>query len=459
VRIIARTVLILALVAAGISAMAGRMLAPQFLHPARLDYQRLTQTEDVLRRTQSTKLDFEIRAPDGVELSGWKIRPPSPNGDWVLLFHGVGDNRTGMLGPAEFLLRHGYSVVAMDARAHGQSGGAIATYGWKERYDTVAVTNALLATEPVRHLFAPGVSMGAAIALQSAAVEPRIEGVAAEGPFANLREVAYDYAGLDFSRLLGETLFRPAVIVAMHSIAEEGGFDPDDISPERAVAERPFPVLLICGAEDHRIPCRHAERIYRAAVGQKELWIVEGAGHAGALGHAPAEYERRVIKLLFESSPSVPKLTSSRTADPLPLPASFVLKARPVDYDKSSTAILGCLLPVKWNESWSDDNWAARENWMKRVAKAPSRRAASFDAGPFRSSAAIREEGRCCCEGFCWQTKICRAAGTSSAQPGVFGGLRRASCISCSRPRSQPDERRARSDGRSRWRGDHCEYE
>lgn len=291
----ARWILIAVALSAAIAAVAGQIIAPGILYPARLAPERLEQAAEILRETKASRAEFDVRAPDGVELRGWKFRAAAPNGDWVLLFHGVSDNRTGVLSPAEFLLRHGYSVVAMDSRAHGESGGAMATYGWKERYDTVAVTNALLASEHVRHLFALGVSMGAAIALQSAAVEPRIEAVVAEDPFANLREVAYDYAGLQFSPLLGKTLFRPAVMVAMHSIAKDGGFDPDLVSPEKAVAERPFAVLLICGTADHRIPCRHAERIYRAARGPKELWIVQGAGHAGAFGQAPAEYERRVI--------------------------------------------------------------------------------------------------------------------------------------------------------------------
>ncbi len=46
----------------------------------------------------------------------------------------------------------------------------MATYGWKERYDTASIVDALYASENVRHLGALGVSMGAAIALQSAAV-------------------------------------------------------------------------------------------------------------------------------------------------------------------------------------------------------------------------------------------------------------------------------------------------
>jgi fermentation-respiration switch protein FrsA (DUF1100 family) len=220
----------------------------------------------------------------------------------VLLFHGVSDNRTGDLGHAEFLLRHGYSVVMMDSRAHGQSGGDMATYGWKERYDTVAITNALYATEKVRHLYAHGVSMGAAIALQSAAVEPRIAAVSAEDPFASLREVTYDYASLDISPFVGKTLFRPASIFAMRAVSRTAGFDPDEVSPRKAVAQRVFPVLLICGTNDHRIPCRHAEAIYDAATGPKELWVVRGAGHASALGQARAEYENRVVGF-YEKNP------------------------------------------------------------------------------------------------------------------------------------------------------------
>jgi hypothetical protein len=283
------------------AALVGRAIGPGLLHPMRLNPERLQQTAEMLRRSGAAKEDFRVRPPDGVELRGWKIRPPSPNGDWLLVFHGVSDNRTGVLGHAEFLLRHGYSVVMMDSRAHGESGGDMATYGWKERYDTVAIVDALYSTEKVSRLYALGVSMGAAIALQSAAVEPRILDVIAEDPFADLREVSYDYAGLRFSPFLGETLFRPASIFAMDGLAKAGGFDPDAVSPAKAVAARPFPVLLICGTRDTTIPCRHAERIYQAASRPKELWVVNGAEHASALGHAPVEYEVRVMRFLKQA--------------------------------------------------------------------------------------------------------------------------------------------------------------
>ncbi len=290
------------LVLLGLAAGAGELLGSGILHPMRkpLLPSHIALANAAFTRVNARREDFEVRAPDGVLLRGWKVRPAKPSGDWLLLFHGVSDNRIGVIGHAEFLLRSGYSVVMMDARAHGTSEGAMATYGWLERNDTRTVVEALESSEKVGHLYALGESMGASIALQSAAVEPRIEAVVAESAFSNLREVSYDYVGLHISAWLGKTLFRPASMVAIHAAEKEGGFRFDDVSPERAVAARPFPVFLICDARDRNIPCRHSERIYKSAAGPKQFWRVPRASHSAALGTAPAEFTCRVLNF-FES--------------------------------------------------------------------------------------------------------------------------------------------------------------
>ena len=102
----------------------------------------------------------------------------------------------------------------------------MATYGWLERNDTRAIVDALEAAEHPRHLFALGESMGAGIALQSAAIEPRIEAVVAEAAFASLREASYDYAGLRKSPLLGKTLFAPGTWTMIYRAERLAGFPP-----------------------------------------------------------------------------------------------------------------------------------------------------------------------------------------------------------------------------------------
>jgi uncharacterized protein len=275
----------------------GWLVAPSFLHPVR---RRLTP--DLVREADASfavsrarREDFLVTAPDGSALRGWKVRPQDPNGSWVLLFHGVADNRMGTIGQSEILLRAGYSVVMMDQRAHGESGGDMAAYGWLERNDTRAVVDALVASEQPAHIFALGESMGAGIALQAAGVDPRIEAVAAEAPFASLREASYDYAGLQEYPLLGKTLFAPGAWMMLYRGGKLAGFPAAGVSPEQAVAARNFPVLLICDELDTTLPCRHARKIYAAARGPKALWVVPGALHTAGLGFAPEEFRRRVL--------------------------------------------------------------------------------------------------------------------------------------------------------------------
>ena len=299
-----RIVLILAFFPPLVAAVMGWIMAPNFLHP-----ERRLLTPDLVREADvsfanihAQREDFHVTAPDGALLRGWKVRPRDPNGLWVLVFHGVADNRVGVIGQAEMLLGAGYGVVMMDARAHGESGGAMATYGWLEREDTRAVVDALVVSEQPAHIFALGESMGAGIALQSAGVDPRIEAVVAEAPFASLREASYDYAGLQEYPLLGKTLFAPGAWLMLYRGGRLAGFPAAGVSVEKAAAQRAFPVLLICDTADTTLPCRHARRIYAAASGPKSLWVVPGAFHTGAIAFFPAEFQRRVLSFYARSA-------------------------------------------------------------------------------------------------------------------------------------------------------------
>jgi fermentation-respiration switch protein FrsA (DUF1100 family) len=279
-------------------ASAGGIFAPIILHPARhkISENQIAEANHTFVAVGAKREDFNVTAQDEVILRGWKVRAAQPNGDWVLLLHGRSQNRLSMMGYAQFLLNSGYNVVMMDARAHGESGGKIATYGHVERYDVRTIVDALNKSESVNHLFALGESMGAAVALQSAGMDPRIDGVVAEGSFRNLHEVMFDYAGLRLSEFLGKTFFRPAAMLAVHETEHAAGFRFDDVSPEDSVAARKFRVMLISGLSDHNIPKRHAQAIYQAAAGAKELWLVPKAGHQKAMQIAPAEFRQRVLQ-------------------------------------------------------------------------------------------------------------------------------------------------------------------
>ena len=77
----------------------------------------------------------EIGAEDGIVLRAWLFHPAAPATDAVIVQHGFGDTRHGVLRLAEALLRNGFAVLTPDSRGHGSSGDAVVTFGIRESGD------------------------------------------------------------------------------------------------------------------------------------------------------------------------------------------------------------------------------------------------------------------------------------------------------------------------------------
>jgi hypothetical protein len=247
---------------------------------------------------------IQVSSFDGAKLSAWFFRTQNGNESSVILLHGSGDNRAGMLGYVPMFLRHQYNVLVPDSRAHGQSGGKLATFGIEESRDLNRWVDWLSEQESARCIYGLGESMGAAILLQALPNEPRFCAAVAESPFASLREVAYDRMGqrLGGGDRIGRTVFRPLVSEAFLDARLQYGVDLRKASPVNAVASTHVPILLIHGAEDFNIPVRHCEAILKNHSGVMEFWQVPGAGHTGAFGQQPEEFERRVTDWLARYS-------------------------------------------------------------------------------------------------------------------------------------------------------------
>jgi len=277
--------------------IAGVLLCEITLHPAR---RGLTPADEIsaqalAARQHASLQNVTLTAWDGTTLRAWLFNPGTPNGTAIILLHGLGDNRMGMIGYARFLLGHHFTILMPDARAHGSSGGAVATYGLLERNDIRDWFDWLHCTVHPSCIDGFGESMGAAQILQAVSVEPRFCAIVAESSFSTLREVGYDRVGQFFHTgpRLGRTLFRPAIIAAFWWGREKYGLDLQQVSPAAAVAASAVPVLLIHGTADDNIPYRHA-RLIVAQAPQVLLWRVPGAGHCGAINVAP-DFRHRLV--------------------------------------------------------------------------------------------------------------------------------------------------------------------
>jgi fermentation-respiration switch protein FrsA (DUF1100 family) len=284
------------------------------LHPGRspLTPSEEQRAQTVAARNHAVLTNVSVPADDGVILRAWSIRPLATNGDAVILLHGQSDNRAGMLGNADMLLRHGYAVLLPDARAHGESGGPIATYGVKEAADVRHWYEWLHASLPPRCIDGLGDSMGGAQILRSLSVEPSFCAVIAESPFATFQEAAFDRLAQQFNTgpWFGKILLRPAFWAGLAYVQLRYRVDLMQASPEDAVATSSVPILLIHGRADTNLPPRHSEMI-QAINPAVVLWEPANAGHCEASTAAPEEYESRVVGW-FASHDHRAVLTSTR---------------------------------------------------------------------------------------------------------------------------------------------------
>jgi len=273
-------------------------LGEMAFHPLRVPIEWRQQVETTARRFGGTLQDVGVEAGDGAKLRGWFVRPTPDNGNAVILFHGVGDNRQSMGSYAELLSANGYTVLLPDSRAQGESGGAFATYGIKEADDIRRWFGWLESAIHPQCIYGVGESMGAAILLQALRTEPRFCAAVAESPFADFREIGFVRVG-QFFRIgpwLGRIILRPAIEMAFLYGKLRYGVNLADASPERAVENVRIPILLVHGLDDHNIPPSHSREIQAHNPSDITLWEVPRAGHCGAIAVAPEEFGRRVLQ-------------------------------------------------------------------------------------------------------------------------------------------------------------------
>ena len=189
----------------------------------------------------------------------------------MIYLHGVADNRGSGIGVVDRYTAKGFDVIAYDSRAHGRSAGEVCTYGVSERDDLRRVID----TVQHKPIVVIGHSLGAAVALQTAAVDDRIAAVVAAETFSDLRTVAIERAPFVFTAATIERAFA--------LVESTANFNVDAASPVRAAPLIHVPVFLVHGSDDEATPPAHSQRVYDALRGPKQLVFVKGARHAGSL--------------------------------------------------------------------------------------------------------------------------------------------------------------------------------
>jgi alpha-beta hydrolase superfamily lysophospholipase len=226
---------------------------------------------------QQKKIDDHqvVLAPDKTGIDLWviksKLPDKAPRGTAVLL-HGMNESKAAFpyFGAAKPLNAMGFDVVLIDLRAHGRSGGKYITYGAKEKYDVRAALNQLTKSRTVTapfYLF--GSNLGGAIAIQYAAIDPRVKGVVALAPYKDFSSIA-NWQMTFIAPVMSAKEVEKVISIA----ASTGEFDPGDASALRAVKKLTCPLLLVHGILDFSVPIAQTQEIFAAATCPKQMVLV-----------------------------------------------------------------------------------------------------------------------------------------------------------------------------------------
>jgi dienelactone hydrolase len=234
--------------------------------------------------------DVSFETDDGLTLHGWYV--PSQNGAAVAVVHGSGGSRMSGTQHARMLVRSGYGVLVFDVRGHGESDGATNALGWGAHPDLAAAAAYLAGradVEPGR-VGVLGLSMGAELAIESAAHSDGFSAVVADGASGRTLADTLDASLSLATRVvaLGPLFVSDLAVTALSGEPAPAGLT--SLSPE--VTE---PVFYIASGVD---PAERAlvTKIAERSGGAHELWVIEGAGHTQGLKRLPEEYGARVIQ-------------------------------------------------------------------------------------------------------------------------------------------------------------------
>ena len=247
--------------------------------------------------------DYEpVEFPDRtgtVGIGGWWIpaadRPDAPA---VIAVHGYTSCRRDerVLLAAGMLHRHGFAVLAIDLRNHGESGRPTGrhTGGVRESADVLGAWDWLVAggQRPAERVGLFGISLGAASVLIAAGDEPRVAAVWADSSYGDID----DATRAELRRNHLPPFLLPGGLLAGRLLEGPGLRDKSPLVAMGRLAGRP--AYITHGTADTRLEVFYADQLRRAATTNgvpAESWIVDGCGHADAIVDYPAEYERRLV--------------------------------------------------------------------------------------------------------------------------------------------------------------------
>jgi alpha-beta hydrolase superfamily lysophospholipase len=301
-------ILMLLLTGAGLTVVLLRLMAGHLLRPPRMTDSKALY---ILNRLTPQDLElpyqpcnFEVQDVSDatpLHLSGWWIPSETESDQTVLILHGYSDAKVGGIAWAPVWRSLGFHVLAIDLRAHGESGGCYSTAGFYERHDVCQVLDQIRRQKPheTRSIVIFGVSLGATVAAAVGCMQKNLTAVILESPYDDYKNAIVTH---------GRRLAMPlewGYPIAYRWAKRLGRADFDQVRPIDLIPNIDCPVLVIHSGSDTFVSPDQQARIDQALSRRSgslvsRSVVIPDAQHTRGLLQDPLAYRNLLKQFLTD---------------------------------------------------------------------------------------------------------------------------------------------------------------
>ncbi len=250
--------------------------------------------ERALWYEKQTFQKYEIINRNGFNLKGYYLPSEKKSNIYVLLNHGY---RSSGMGEFFLLTKYyydkGINVFMVDHQAAGESEGKYIGFGYHEHFDSLQWIDFMKEQfgdeiQVILH----GISMGCATVTMMSdkdLLPDCVKFIVADcGYTSAYDEFAHNIENMHMTKF-------PILNIANFFNKKISGYDFKDANPIESVKNAEVPMLFIHGSNDDFVPVNMVYKLYDACGSKdKDLIIIEGAGHAESYPKDSKAYEDKI---------------------------------------------------------------------------------------------------------------------------------------------------------------------
>lgn len=248
---------------------------------------------------KSNYTDVFINSFDNLKLHGYKIINSNNTNKWVIAVHGYDGHSIKMCGRARNFYDMGFNIIIPDLRGHGQSEGKYIGMGWHDRKDILGWIDYITNENNKSEIILYGISMGASTVMMTCGENLKNNVKAA------IEDSGYTSVWDQFSYIL-KCMFRlpkfPIMHVANIITKIRANYDLKEASSIKQLEKCKIPMLFIHGDKDKFVPFHMLKKVYDSANCEKDILIIEGAGHCKSNKINPKLYWSTIGEFLYKHS-------------------------------------------------------------------------------------------------------------------------------------------------------------